>query len=185
MQLLLSKSLLFCYLLLSFIPLGIKDMKQNDNSGSLKTWHPLHLSSMELNYTTKGGTIEISCRLFTDDLEDALSKQFKVPTDLSAPAKHKAMDELLKKYMVMHFKLKANGKPLAFNYLGFEKDREAVLVYLESVPVKGLKKLETYNTLMYDLFDDQTNIMHMLYNGQRKSAKLDFPESNAVILDLR
>ena len=175
MQLLLSKSLLFCYLLFCFMPSGVKDT----------SWHPLHLSSMELNYTTKGGTIEISCRLFTDDLEDALSKQFKVPTDLSAPAKHKAMDELLKKYMAMHLKLKANGKPLAFNYLGFEKDREAILVYVESLPVKGLKKLEAYNTLLYDLFDDQTNIMHMLYDGQRKSSKLDFPESNAVILDLR
>ena len=104
-----------------------------------------------------------------------------MPTDLSAPEKHKAMDELLKKYMAMHLKLKANGKPLAFNYLGFEKDREAVLVYVESLPVKGLKKLEVQNTLMYDLFDDQTNIMHMHYNGNRKSAKLDYPESNAVI----
>lgn len=185
MQLLLSKSLLFCYLLLGLMPTGVKDMPGSDNSILLNTWHPLHLSSMELNYTTKGGTIEISCRLFTDDLEDALSKQFKVPTDLSAPAKHKAMDELLKKYMAMHFKLKANGKPLVYNYLGFEKDREAVLVYVESLPIKGLKKVEVFNTLLYDLFDDQTNIMHMHYDGQRKSSKLDFPESNAVILDLR
>lgn len=169
MTVLLTKLILICYFPLSFIPSSV---------------HPLHLSSMELNYTTKGGTIEISCRLFTDDLEDALRKQFKVTTDLSAPARHKAMDELLKKYTAAHLQFKANGKVLSLNYVGFEKDREAVLIYVESVPIKGLKKLEVQNSLMYDLFDDQTNIMHMLYNGERKSSKLDYPETTAVLLDL-
>ena len=69
MPILLSKSLLICYLLLSFILFGLRSLR------AIKSWHPLHLSSMELNYTTKGGTIEISCRMFTDDTEDALSKQ--------------------------------------------------------------------------------------------------------------
>jgi len=169
MTALLTKLILICYFPLSFIPSAV---------------HPLHLSSMELNYTTKGGTVEISCRLFTDDLEDALRKQFNVPTDLSAPAKHKAMDELLQKYIATHLQFKANGKVLTLNYLGFEKDREAVLVYVESVPIKGLRRLEVHNSLMYDLFDDQTNIMHMLYDGERKSSKLDYPESKAVLLDL-
>ncbi|WP_432714263.1 DUF6702 family protein [Pedobacter sp.] len=179
MSILISQSLLFCYFLLGIFPLPVKEGVPVFNNR-----HPLHLSSMELNYTTKGGTLEISCRLFTDDLEDALRKQFKVPADLSAPAKHKAMDELLKKYIAMHVQLKANEKALPLNYLGFEKDREAIVVYIESATVKGLKKLEIQNSLMYDVFDDQGNIMHMIYNGARKSTKLDYPDRNAVILNL-
>jgi hypothetical protein len=179
MTILLSKSLLICYFILGLMPSGKINSPENLNAR-----HPLHLSSMELNYTTKGGTIEISCRLFTDDLETALNKQFKVPTDLSAPAKHKAMDELLKKYVAMHVQMKGNGKVLGLKYLGFEKDREAVIVYVESAPVATLKKLEINNSLMYDLFDDQTNIMHVIYNGERKSSKLDYPKSGAVLLNL-
>jgi hypothetical protein len=188
MTALFSQSLLFCYLLLGVLPTPRVQNKtllitSRERVAEMTSLHPLHLSSMDINYTTKPGTLEISCRLFTDDLEDALKKQFKVPTDLSAPAKHKAMDELLKKYIAMHLKFQANGKPLAIHYLGFEKDREAVIVYIESVPIKSLKKLEVYNTLMYDLFDDQTNIMHVVVNGKRKSDKLDYPETKAVIFE--
>ena len=171
MTVLFSQILLICYLFSGVLPLKPK-------------WHPLHLSSMDVNYTTKPGTLEISCRLFTDDLEDALKKQFNVPTDLSAAAKHQAMDVLLKKYIALHLKFQANGQPVTLNYLGFEKDREAVIVYVESTPLKAFKKLEVYNTLMYDLFTDQTNIMHVVINGDRKSSKLDYPETKAVLVNL-
>lgn len=183
MTVLLSQSLLICYLMLGTLP--AKAVKSDLHVEMVSTsFHPLHLSSTEIGYTTKGGTIEISSRLFMDDLESVLSKQFKVPVDLSAPAKHKAMDELLKKYFAMHLKIQGNGKDLALNYIGFEKDREAVVIYMESTPVKALKKLAVSNSLMYDLFDDQTNIMHVTYNGERKSSKLDYPKTNAVILSL-
>lgn len=171
MNALIPKILLICYLSIGFSP------------APAKSFHPLHLSSTDLVYNTKGGTVEISCRLFTDDLENALSKQFGVAADLSAPAKHQAMDVLLKKYIALHFKLQANGKALPLQYLGFEKDREAVMIYVESAQVKGLKKLAVVNSLMYDLFDDQTNLMHVTYNGERKSAKLDYPETNATLLN--
>ncbi len=174
MTLFFSQTLLFFHLLLGSGLLTSGGENRN-------AWHPLHLSSMELNYS-KGGTIEISCRLFMDDMENALNKAYQVPTDLSAPARHQAMDQLLKKYIASHLQLKANGKPLVLNYLGFEKDKEVVLVYVESVPVKGLQKLEITNSLMYDLFDDQTNIMHLHYLDKRKSFKLDYPKTNAVIL---
>jgi len=138
--------------------------------------HPLHLSSTELNYNAKENTMEISCRIFTDDFETVLSKEFKVKTDLSSPAKHQQMDNLVKKYMAAHLQLSANGKPLDLNYLGFENDKEAVEVYLESAQVKNLRKLETTSTILYDLFDDQTNIFHTTFNGNRKSAKLTYPD---------
>ena len=189
MTVLFSQFLFFCVLVLGLAPVHPVQTKALPNHSPESDvrldnlLHPLHLSSMDINYTTKGGTLEISCRLFTDDMEDALKKQFQVPADLSAPAKHQAMDVLLKKYIALHLRFQANGKAVALNYLGFEKDREAVIVYVESAPIKSLKKLEVYNTLMYDLFNDQTNIMHVVVNGKRKSDKLDYPEAKAVIFE--
>ena len=180
MTVLFSQILLFCYLFSGITPV-VPDKTELRTAS--KPWHPLHLSSMEINYTTKPGTLEISCRLFTDDLEDAIKKQFNVATDLSAPAKHQAMDVLLKKYIATRLKFQANGQAVTLNYLGFEKDREAVIVYIESTPLKPFKKLEVYNTLMYDLFTDQTNIMHVVINGDRKSSKLDYPETKAVLVN--
>jgi hypothetical protein len=164
------QSALICYIVASIFKPGAGLAASNS------AHHPLHLSATEINYNAKENTMELSCRIFTDDFEDALSKSYKVKTDLSAPAGHKAMDGLVKKYMAAHIALAANGKPARLNYLGFEKDNEAVIVYMESEKVENLRNLETTCTVLYDLFDDQTNIFHVTFNGNRKSSKLSYPD---------
>jgi hypothetical protein len=174
MPLFISQSILICYLFFtSFLPLT--------TAGG--TRHPFHLSATELNYNAGERTWELSCRIFTDDLESALAKKYNVKTDLSAPAQHKAMDVLVKKYALANLALRDGSGPVTLNYLGFEKDSEAVIVYLESGKVSGLAKLEATNSILYDLFDDQSNIIHVTKNGSRKSSKLDYPDKK-VVFDL-
>lgn len=172
MPLIINQSLLICYLFFaSFLPSGL-------SSGAR---HPLHLSATELNYNAKESTWELSCRIFTDDLETALAKKYKVKTDLSAEAQHQAMDVLVKRYALANLALRGSAGPITLNYLGFENDSEAVIVYLESTPVKGPLKLEATNSILYDLFDDQSNIIHITKNGSRKSSKLDYPDRKVVL----
>lgn len=168
------QSLLICYLVFGLVN------KPSATASANSARHPLHLSSTEMNYNAKSGTIETSCRIFTDDFETILAKNYKVKTDLIATAKHKEMDALISKYMLSHFKLAANGKPLTLSYLGFENDKEAVVVYLESSTVSPLKKLETASTVLYDLFDDQINIFHITAAGKRQSFKLNYPENKLL-----
>jgi hypothetical protein len=142
--------------------------------------HPLHLSSTELNYNTKSLTVEISCRIFTDDFEDLLGKKYKIKPDLSSVGRHREMDALVNKYMATHLQLAAAGKVVPLTYLGYENDKEAIVVYLESAEVKNIKSLEVSCTVLYDSFDDQTNIFHVSYNGNRKSSKLTYPDKKFV-----
>ncbi|SDZ85059.1 DUF6702 family protein [Pedobacter hartonius] len=173
MTLLLHQSLLICCLIFTGVkPVGIISAKKNR--------HPLHLSSTELNCNPKTNTVEVSCRIFTDDFEDLLGKKYKVKPDLSSAAKHQEMDALVNKYMVSHLQLAANGKPLRLYYMGYENDKEAIVVYLESAKVSGLRRMETTCTLLYDLFDDQINIFHVTFNGNRKSSKLTYPENKLL-----
>ena len=167
------QSILICYVIL-----GVFTPKNDLNRKLAK--HPLHLGSVELNYNTKSATVEVSCRVFTDDFEDLLGKNFKTKADLSAPAKHKDMDVLIKKYMSSHLQISGNGKVLPLNYLGFDNDNEAIIIYMETVPVKSLKTMETSCTILYDSFDDQTNIFHVIFNGNRKSSKLTYPDKKFI-----
>lgn len=171
---LLHQSLLFCYVILGSFHPAAAVLKENAGR------HPLHLSSTELNYDVKTAAMQISCRIFTDDFEELIGKKYKVKSDLSSAAKHKEMDALINKYMTAHIGLAANGKAIRLNYLGFENDNEAVVVFLESEKVKGIKKLETTSTVLYDLFDDQINIFHLTSSGSRKSFKLTYPEKIMV-----
>lgn len=141
-----------------------------------KLIHPLHVSTTEIEYNAKDKTLEISCRIYTDDFETILSKQSKVRIDLSNAALHKAMDEHVKKYVQNHLRLLVNGKLVTGNYLGFEKDDEATNVYVEVENVSNLQQLEARNSILYDLFDDQLNILHVSKSGIRQSARANYPE---------
>ena len=171
---LVRQSLLICYVIFS-----ISLPSATFANGGMKK-HPLHLSSTELNYNAKTNTLEVSCRVFTDDFEDLLGKKYKIKPDLSSAARHKEMDALVNKYITTHLQLAANGKILRLNYLGYENDSEAIVIYLESEKVKDIKKLETTSTVLYDYFDDQSNIFHITFNGNRKSSKLTYPDKSLV-----
>jgi hypothetical protein len=135
---------------------------------------------VEVGHNATDRTLEISCKIFTDDFEKILAKNYKVKTDLINPPNKAAMDTLVKKYLFSHLAIKANGKPVSFNYVGFENDNEAAYGYIEVQNVISVATLEVSASIMYDQFDDQMNILHVTVGGKRKSTKLNYPEKEAV-----
>ncbi|WP_344851511.1 DUF6702 family protein [Pedobacter jeongneungensis] len=145
-------------------------------SASAGMKHPLHVSTTEINFNARDKTLEISCRIFSDDFEAILSKLYKQKTDLSNTNLKAAMDELVKKYLLSHLQLKANGKTVAMNYIGFEIDHEATNIYLEVEKITAVKTVEVNDTILYDMFDDQMSIVHIVKGNTRKSTKILYPE---------
>ena len=141
--------------------------------------HPFHVSTTEINHNEKDKTLEITCRIFTDDFENILRKNYKTKVDLSSDKDKEAMNKLVSDYVIKHLSLKVNDKTLNLSYLGFEIDHEAVNCYLQIENITSVKKIDAVNSLMYDMYDDQMGIMHVTVNGNRKSTKLDYPTTNA------
>ncbi len=142
--------------------------------------HPFHVSTTEIHHNVAEKTLEISCRIFTDDFEAALAKQFNTKADFANEKGKATMDTLVKKYITGHVQLKADSKPVTMTYLGFEKENEAVYAYLQVNNIATIKKIEVVNTILHHLFDDQINIMHVSAGGNRKSTKLNYPNTQAV-----
>ncbi|WP_051010164.1 DUF6702 family protein [Pedobacter agri] len=61
-------------------------------------------------------------------------------------------------------------------YIGFEIDHEATNIYLEVEKISSLKAVEVTNTILYDLFDDQMSIVHLVKAQTRKSTKILYPD---------
>ena len=150
------------------------------SSAGLK-YHPFHVSVVEINHNISDKTLEITCKIFTDDFEKVLAKNYQTRVDLINPPDKKAMDSVVKKYIVSHLSVSADGKPGNLVYIGFERDAEAVYSYVQVEHISSVKKIDIVNKLMHDLFDDQINIMHVTVNGNRKSLKLDYPTTAAKI----
>lgn len=137
--------------------------------------HPYHVGSVEINYNQKSKTFEVTGRFFLDDLENGLNTKYGKSLHFNDPKFKTQLNGSLKNYASEYFKLKANNKFLNVNYVGYEEDHESVNVYLESEKVDTPKKVEAAVSFLYNLFDDQINIVHIIVNGERKSEKLTYP----------
>lgn len=170
-------------LLTAFFITGIKTEEPPVRlvNSEIRDFHPFHVSVTEINHNAADKTLEVTCKIFTDDFEGVLAKNYKAKVDLINPPNKAAMDTLVKKYILSHLSVKANGKPVKFSYLGYEHDKEAVFAYLEVENVQAVSAFTINNNLMYDFFDDQVNIMHVFVGGNRKSTKLSYPETEASV----
>ncbi|UFH33624.1 hypothetical protein LNP04_07955 [Chryseobacterium sp. C-71] len=144
-------------------------------SSFTKMIHPYHVGSVEINYNPKSRTFEVTGRFFLDDLENGLSKKYGKPFHFNDPKYKNQINEALKSYSSEYFKLKSDNQFLKVNYVGYEEDSESVNVYLESEKVENPKKVEAAVSFLYNLFDDQINLVHIIINGNRKSEKLTYP----------
>ena len=134
---------------------------------------------VEINHNNKDKTLEISCKLFAEDLEEIINKNYKTKLDLTDSKQQDQVNKFVNDYIHKHLSLNADGKPLQLNYVGFEKDAESAYCYFEVTNVPTLKKLTAVNTILYDFIDKQVNIMHVMVNGERKSNKMDYPSKDA------
>ena len=138
--------------------------------------HPYHVGSVEFNYNSKSETFEISGKFFLDDLENALKEKYGKAVHFNSEQYKAQINNYLIKYCEEYLKLKVNNKFLKINYLGYEEDSESVNIYLESEKVIQPKKVETAVSFLYNLFDDQMNIVHIILKGNRKSQRLNYPD---------
>ncbi len=81
-------------------------------------------------------------------------------------------EQVIGEYVLKQFTVKLDGKLQKMNFLGFEREDPAIICYIEIPNVKKFKTLEVKNQVIFDLYDDQSNIVHVTYNGPVKSTRL-------------
>ncbi len=126
--------------------------------------HPIHVSITEINWNESTKSLEIAHKIFIDDLEDALEKQFNLRFYLATNKEHEETDIYLKKYLSQHFELHGNQKSLICHYLGKEYEEKAVWIFAEVQGIRKLKNLEVRNAILVDLYADQDNLLHFQKN---------------------
>jgi hypothetical protein len=164
----LSMGLLLLLFLTGFMPAPF------DN----KAPHPFFVSVVEVEHNAKEQILEISCKIFTDDFEKTL--RLNNPgtyVDLINPKDKAAMNRLITAYIQKHLSVQPDGKVLPMEFIGFEKNEEAIYSYWQINQVPVVKKIAFTNSLLYDYKKEQINIIHAIVGGVRKTTKLSHPET--------
>ena len=141
-----------------------------------KDIHPYHVGSVEFNYNSKSQTFQITGKFFLDDLENALKKKYGMAVHFNDEKYKSQINDALKKYCAEYVKLKADNHTLQINYIGYEEDSESVNIFLESEAITQPKKVETAVSFLYNYFEDQMNIIHIIVGGKRQSERLNYPD---------
>jgi hypothetical protein len=131
--------------------------------------HEFHLSLTEIRHNSETRSLEVSIKLFTDDLLLALEQAGAPKMELGTENEPPEANELIESYLKAHFKLMVNGKPTEFTYLGKEAELDATWCFVEVKDVKKVQAIEVQNTLLLEAFDDQTNMINLNINGRKKS----------------
>jgi hypothetical protein len=142
-------------------------------------YHPFYISVTEINQNPKEKTLEISCKLFAEDFETTLNKEYKTTVDFSDGKSKGVLDKLIPDYVYKHLSVFIEGKPVKLSYIGYEKDKESAYCYFQAEGISNCKKIDIVNSLLHDFNDGQINIVHVVVNGRRQSTKLDYPATRA------
>ncbi len=144
------------------------------------TNHPVYVSVTTIEHNAKDNTLEITCKMFTDDLENALKKNTNTKLDLYKKSDKAKADGLIQAYVSKHLLLAVNTVPVRLEYIGYEIEEESTLCYFQVNNIPGFKKCEVTSTLLYETQKEQMGIIHAIKSEKRKSYKLQNPDMNAV-----
>lgn len=140
--------------------------------------HPFYVSVTELNHNTADKTLEITCKIYSDDFEKTLSQQYGSLISVTNPKNKELLQIQMTTYIQKHLLLKIDGKSASFTLLGYEIEGDALFCFFQCNNIATVKKIEISNSLLHDFNKNQANIIHVSVNGDRESIKLDYPKTS-------
>jgi len=139
--------------------------------------HPYFLSMTEIKYKAASSSLEVSVKVFTNDMEEAMRKTYNTDVNLFKPKNQDMENRLVSDYVRKHVLISVNGKPVAMQMVGYEKEEDAVWVFMESGRVEKPTKIEVDDKLLYAYFPEQINMVSTEVGTSKQSAKASNPDS--------
>ena len=149
--------------------------------------HKFHTSFTEVSHNAEAGTLEVTLRTFPDDLEAAVRRRAANARE-SAPAKDRAkeFEERVAAYVGETFQLKTeNGEPLRISWVGMDAGVDSAWLYFEARLPAGAGGLRLCNRLLFDLFDDQINLVNIKTKDGRVALRFERGTSDFQAVSLK
>ena len=130
--------------------------------------HKYYVSTSLFNFT-EDSSLQITLRIFKDDLSNAISDTYldQKTDDLNL------IDELyfkqVDKYINSKISIIIDDKKFEMDYLGLETKNDMYVCYLEIENLPIYSNMVISNKILFEIFDDQQNIIHVKRNDKRQS----------------
>jgi hypothetical protein len=134
--------------------------------------HKFYVSTYQVNYVPQKKMLQITSRIFLDDLNEALEKKYKKRAFVGTDRQTDADINLMKNYLSEKFIIKINGQPKAFQYLSSELEANVIVGYFSIKEVSKLNTLSIENSALMEINGDQQNVIQANIDGEKTSLLL-------------
>ncbi|MFS4494787.1 DUF6702 family protein [Maribacter sp. 2308TA10-17] len=133
--------------------------------------HKFYVSVTNVGYSEKDEALQITSRVFIDDLEAVLLERYDVTAKLATDDESKLTEEYLEKYLRLKFEVAINGENVSYDLIGRKYDNDVCIFYIEvpQVNLPSVKSIQIKNEILTDLYDEQQNVLHFKIKDQKKS----------------
>jgi len=147
--------------------------------------HKFYLSVTNIGYSEKDDALQITTRIFIDDLEAVLLERYDFEAKLATQNESILAGEYIQKYIRTKFLLQIDGEAINYDFLGSKYEDDLIICYIElpKVELNKRKSIEIQNEILTDLYDEQQNVVHFKIHGNKKSFVL-IRENNKGMLNL-
>ena len=139
--------------------------------------HKFYVALYQVNYAPEKKMLQITTRIFVDDLNSAVGKKYSKKINLGA--ENESVDDVnfLKKYFSEKFYIKVNGQTKPILFLSKEMEGDVLICYFSMKEIQKINSLEIYNAVITEGNAEQQNIMHFNVSGVKNT--LLFTESTS------
>jgi len=134
--------------------------------------HKYYVAVFQFEYVPAKKVVQVTSRIFIDDLEAALQKKHGRKFYLGTSAEVKDVDNILKQYFSENVHVKINGKDQSVTFLGKETEDDILICYSKLAADTPVKSIQVHNTVLFEVFEEQQNIIHANVNRNKKSLLL-------------
>lgn len=136
------------------------------------TVHKFYVAIYQINYAFEKKMLQITSRIFIDDLNKALKIKYQKNTHLGEKEETQEDITLMNKYVLDNFSLKINGQQKPLHYISKEMENNVLICYFNIKDINKITTLEVQNTILSDVFSEQQNIIQATINGKKSSLLL-------------
>lgn len=145
------------------------------------TMHKFYVSIYQINYAPEKKMLQITSRIFIDDINDALEHKYGKKTALGDKNETAADVTLMQQYLTENFLIKVNGQAKPIHLLSHEFENNVIICYLTVQDVAKVKLIEIKNTALFELFPDQQHIINTSVLGEKQSLLLTTDKKSGVL----
>jgi len=144
--------------------------------------HKYYVSVTEIKYAEEQQSLQIVSHIFIDDFEKLLRERYDKSIVLDPDSDSKRVENYMERYLANKLKIKVNDNALHFKFIGKDYKDDITYCYLEIENISEIKSIEVTNSVLFDIFTNQQNIVRLKLLNRNKSFLL-IPDNDKCMLN--